>query len=88
MRVRSAYPIAFVIVIIVAGASWTGNNINEYIGVVLNNEIKSTAYIKSQLADSGEISGNFTKASAEDLAQILMSGPLPGTLRMIEDRDN
>ena len=32
--------------------------------------------------------GNFTKASAEDLAQILMSGPLPSTLRIIEDRDN
>lgn len=69
-------------------ASWTGNNIHEYVSVVLNDEIKSTAYIKSQLADSGEITGNFTKASAEDLAQILMSGPLPSTLRIIEDRNN
>jgi preprotein translocase subunit SecD len=68
-------------------ASWTGNHIHEYVGVVLNDEIKSTAYIKSQLADSGEISGNFTKASAEDLAQILISGPLPSTLHIIEDRN-
>ena len=37
-------------------------------GVVLNNEVKSIAFIKSQIYDQGEISGNFTKEQGEDLA--------------------
>jgi preprotein translocase subunit SecD len=69
-------------------ATWTGANINQYIGVVLNDEIKSIAFIKSQISDSGEISGRFTKQSAEDLAQILNSGPLPAPVRIIEERNN
>ena len=39
--------------------AWTGANINEYMGVVLNDEVKSIAYIKSQIYDQGEISGRF-----------------------------
>ncbi|MEQ1924098.1 MAG: hypothetical protein ABL952_16460, partial [Pyrinomonadaceae bacterium] len=31
---------------------WTGKNINNYMGVVLNNEVKSAAFIKSQIFDS------------------------------------
>jgi preprotein translocase subunit SecD len=69
-------------------AAWTKANINQYVGVVLNNEIKSIAYIKSPLSDAGEISGRFTKQHAEDLAQILNSGPLPVTLRILEERKN
>ena len=50
---------------------WTGKNINNYMAVVLNDEVKSAAFIKSQIFDSGEISGKFTKTSAEDLALTL-----------------
>ena len=39
--------------------AWTGANINEYLGVVLNDEVKSIAYIKSQIFDQGEITGTF-----------------------------
>src|SRR6185295_18385224 len=63
-----AYQIAFALK--PAGAEkfgkWTGANINEYMGVVLNDEVKSIAYIKSQISDQGEISGSFTKQSADD----------------------
>lgn len=31
--------------------TWTGANINEYMGVVLNDEVKSIAFIKSQIFD-------------------------------------
>jgi preprotein translocase subunit SecD len=48
--------------------TWTGANINQYMGVVLNDEVKSIAYIKSQIFDQGEITGRFTKQSAEDIA--------------------
>ena len=66
-------------------SSWTQNNINEYLGVSLNDEIKSIAFIKTQLFDSGVISGSFTKASAEDLAQILISGSFPAAIRIVEE---
>lgn len=65
---------------------WTGRNINEYMGVVLNDEVKSIAYIKSQITDSGEISGRFTKQSAEDLALTLRSGALPARIVYQEER--
>lgn len=65
---------------------WTGKNINNYMGVGLNGEIKSIAYIKSQIFDSGEISGKFTKTSAEDLALTLKSGALPAKIEYQEER--
>ena len=66
--------------------AWTGANINEYMGVVLNDEVRSIAYIQSQIFDSGQISGRFTKESAEDLALILRSGALPAPIEYQEER--
>ena len=65
---------------------WTGKNIGNYMGVVLNNEVKSAAYIKGQIFDQGQISGRFTKQSAEDLALTLKSGALPAKLIYQEER--
>jgi len=65
--------------------SWTGAHINDYIGVVLNGEIKSIAFIKSQITDQGEIAGRFTKQSAEDLALTLRSGALPAPVKIVEE---
>jgi preprotein translocase subunit SecD len=65
---------------------WTGKNIGNYMAVVLNDEVKSAAYIKSQIFDAGEISGRFTKASAEDLALTLKSGALPAKIEYMEER--
>src|SRR6266550_4570283 len=66
--------------------AWTGANINEYMGVVLNEQVKSIAFIKSQIFDSGEISGKFTKESADDLALTLRSGALPAPIEYLEER--
>ncbi|MGH9972250.1 MAG: protein translocase subunit SecD [Pyrinomonadaceae bacterium] len=66
--------------------AWTGANINQYMGVVLNDEVKSIAYIKSQIFDQGEITGRFTKQSAEDLALTLRSGALPAPIEYQEER--
>lgn len=65
---------------------WTGRNINNYMGVVLNGEVKSIAFIKSQIFDSGEISGNFLKKDADDLALTLRSGALPAKIEYLEER--
>jgi len=66
--------------------AWTGAHINEYMGVVLNGEVKSIAYIKSQIYDQGQITGRFTQQSAEDLALTLRSGALPASIEYLEER--
>lgn len=66
--------------------AWTGAHIGEYMGVVLNDRVESIAYIKSQIYDRGQISGRFTKESAEDLALTLRSGALPAPIEYLEER--
>lgn len=65
---------------------WTGANINQYMGVVLNGKVESIAFIKSQIFDSGMIEGNYDKQQAEDLALVLRSGALPATIEYLEER--
>ena len=65
---------------------WTGKNINNYMAVVLNGEVKSAAFIKSQIFDQGQITGRFTKESADDLALTLRSGALPAQIVYSEER--
>ena len=67
-------------------SAWTGANINEYLGIVLNDEAKSVPYIKSQISDQGQISGRFTRQAAEDLALVLKSGALPAPVKLAEER--
>ncbi|HEX2270920.1 MAG TPA: protein translocase subunit SecD [Pyrinomonadaceae bacterium] len=66
--------------------AWTGANINQYMGVVLNEQVKSIAFIKSQIFDSGQITGRFTQQTAEDLALTLRSGALPAPIEYLEER--
>jgi len=65
---------------------WTGANINEYMGVVLDNQVKSIAFIKGQIFDQGQITGRFSKQSADDLALTLRSGALPAPIEYQEER--
>lgn len=65
---------------------WTSRNIGNYMAVVLNDEAKSVAYIKSRIDDQGEISGNFKKKDADDLALTLKSGALPAKIEYQEER--
>lgn len=68
--------------------TWTGAHINNYIAVVVNGEIKSIAFIKSQINDRGEITGRYTKQAADDLALILRSGALPVPVKIVEEGAN
>lgn len=65
---------------------WTGRNINNYLAVVVNGEVQSTAFIRSQIFDQGEITGRFSKTKAEEIALSLRSGYIPATLKVIEER--
>ncbi len=56
------------------------------VAVVLNDEVRSIAYIRSQISDQGVINGRFTKQSAEDLALVLKSGGLPTPVKIVDER--
>ncbi|MFL6337381.1 MAG: protein translocase subunit SecD, partial [Pyrinomonadaceae bacterium] len=66
--------------------AWTAANVGAYMAVVLNDHVKSAPYIKQQITDTGQISGNFSKASAGDLALTLRSGALPAKIVYLEER--
>jgi preprotein translocase subunit SecD len=66
--------------------AWTGANIDQYMGVDLNDEIKSIAFIKSRIDDQGQIEGHFTKQQGDDLALTLRSGALPAGIQYTEER--
>jgi preprotein translocase subunit SecD len=67
-------------------ADATGKHIQDHLAIVLNNEVKSAPTIQSQITDRGQITGSFTKKSAEDLALILRSGALPAKAVYLEER--
>ncbi len=66
--------------------TWTAANVGNYMGVVLDDQVKSVATIQSQITDSGRITGSFTKAQAEDLGLTLRSGALPAKLIYLDER--
>ncbi|MFN0084505.1 MAG: protein translocase subunit SecD [Blastocatellia bacterium] len=65
---------------------WTGDNIGNFLAVVLNSEIKSLARVNDRITDSGRISGSFSKTQAEDLGLTLRSGALPASVKYLEER--
>jgi preprotein translocase subunit SecD len=66
--------------------AWTAANVGAYMAVVLNDHVQSAPFIKQQITDSGQISGNFTKESANGLALTLRSGALPAKIVYLEER--
>jgi preprotein translocase subunit SecD len=66
--------------------AWTTANVNNYMGVVLNNEVSSIAFIKGPIYESGQITGRFSQSQAEDLALTLRSGALPAPIEYLEER--
>ena len=63
-------------------AEWSGKNVGERLAIVFDDEIKSAPTVQGQLSDRGQISGQFSKAEAEDLAIILNAGSLPHKLTL------
>ncbi|AVX04701.1 protein translocase subunit SecD [Maritalea myrionectae] len=68
-------------------AEITANNIGKRFAVVLDNQVITAPVINSAIpGGSGQIFGNFTAESANDLAVLLRAGALPATLDIIEER--
>jgi preprotein translocase subunit SecD len=68
-------------------AQVTQENVGKPFAIVLDNEVISAPVIREPiLGGSGQISGNFTVESANDLAILLRAGALPAPLTIIEER--
>ena len=65
----------------------TQQNVGRLFAIILDNQVISAPQIREPiLGGSGQISGNFTAQSANDLAVLLRAGALPATLNIIEER--
>jgi preprotein translocase subunit SecD len=68
-------------------AQVTQNNVNKRFAIVLDERVLSApTIINPILGGSGEITGNFTQESANQLANMLRSGALPAKLNVQEQR--
>ena len=68
-------------------AQATTDNVGQPFAIVLDNEVISAPVIREPItAGQGQISGNFTVQSANDLAILLRAGALPAPLTVIEER--
>lgn len=65
----------------------TAQNIGKRFAIVLDNKVISAPVIQGAITGgSGQISGNFTPESANDLAVLLRAGALPAPLKVEEQR--
>jgi len=68
-------------------AQVTQANVGRPFAIVLDNEVVSAPVIRQPiLQGNGQISGNFTVESANDLAVLLRAGALPAPLTILEER--
>jgi preprotein translocase subunit SecD len=68
-------------------AEVTRNNVGRPFAIVLDNRVITAPVIREPITGGrGQISGNFTVASANDLAVLLRAGALPAPLTVIEER--
>lgn len=65
----------------------TTDNVNRLLAIVLDGKVITAPNIREPiLGGSGQISGNFTFQSAQDLALLLRAGALPAPLTILEER--
>jgi SecD/SecF fusion protein len=65
----------------------TQQNVGKLFAIILDNQVISAPRINEPiLGGSGQISGNFTVESANDLAVLLRAGALPADLTIVEER--
>lgn len=68
-------------------AQATQQNVGRPFAIVLDDQVISAPVIREPIiGGSGQISGNFSVQSANDLAVLLRAGALPATLTVVEER--
>jgi preprotein translocase subunit SecD len=66
--------------------AFTGANIGNKLGVVLDRTLRSVATINSAISDSGRITGLASEQEASDLALVMRSGSLPAGIVYLSER--
>jgi SecD/SecF fusion protein len=65
----------------------TQQNVGRLFAIILDNQVISAPQIREPiLGGTGQISGNFTAQTANDLAVLLRAGALPADLTIVEER--
>jgi preprotein translocase subunit SecD len=64
----------------------TGENVGKGLAIVLDGRVMSAPVINSQIRDSGQIEGRFTREEVDDLSMVLRSGALPAGITYLEER--
>jgi preprotein translocase subunit SecD len=64
----------------------TEKNINEPLGVILDNQVYNAPIIRDRISREGQITGNFSSEEAASLAVILRAGALPIPVILEEER--
>ncbi|GAB5427021.1 MAG: protein translocase subunit SecDF [Devosia indica] len=65
----------------------TSANVGQRFAIVLDNQVITAPVIQQPITGgTGQISGSFTTASANDLAVLLRAGALPASLDVVEER--
>ena len=68
-------------------AEVTGQNVGEFLAIVLDGEVVSAPVIRDRIGARGQIDlGGSTLQEASDLALVLRAGALPAPLRIMEER--
>ena len=65
---------------------FTEANIGHRMAIVLDHKVYSAPTIQGRIDDTGEITGNFSQESAQDLALVLRAGALPASIKYLEER--
>ena len=68
-------------------AQVTTNSVGRNLAIILDNQVESAPVIREPITGgSGQISGRFEFAEAQDLANVLRNGALPAPLKLMEER--
>ena len=67
-------------------AKVTGDNVNRFLAISLDDRISSAPRIDSRISGQGVITGKFTHMEAKDLATLLEAGALPVDIYIAEER--
>jgi preprotein translocase subunit SecD len=65
---------------------FTTSHVGKIAAIILDGKVLSAPMIQSPIGSEGEITGNFTKESADDLSLKLRSGALKASVKVIEER--
>ena len=65
---------------------FTEANIGHKMAIVLDHQVYSDPVIQGRIDDQGQITGNFSQESAQDLSLVLKAGALPASIKYLEER--